>query len=375
MEKRSFSPEHEDEVVDLLDIVPSGIAPDEEGEDIIELTREDIQAGESDMEDILDLTDVVEAANTKLSDAADGSLLSLGAVPAGSAPAEREEAGLPELFEAPASEEPDIMEEEPVPAPACVEEEVFLRFAAEFEERLNALELRRTAELQSFEQRLAEEADRHAAEMQAFQASFTQLEQSYASTAQELQDAFSASEEELSAKVQALEERLAASEEARTVLAARVEELEQQLVKCSSLFLEDPTLRLALEEMVSRMLEARMPVALQSEAGVGSAEDVAVAEEGQVRSEEASACPDGADVEEASPEVRPAAEGSVPSEEEEARRAIVETIDELSLHLSELEERVAAWEARCEQEAALAAARVIREEIAVIKSGASRMAH
>jgi len=374
MEKRSFSPEHEDEVVDLLDIVPSGIASDEDGEDIIELTRDDIQAGESDMEDILELTDVVEATNTKLSDAADGSLLSLGAVPAGSAPVEREEAGLPELFEAPALEEPDIMEEEPVPAPACVEEEVFLRFAAEFEERLNALELRRTAELQSFEQRLSEEADRHTAEMQAFQASFTQLEQSYASTAQELQDAFSASEEEHSAKVQALEERLAASEEARTVLSARVEELEQQLVKCSSLFLEDSTLRLALEEMVSRMLEARMPVALQPEAGDGAAEDAAEADEGQARSEEASASSDGSE-EEASPEVRPAAEGSVPSEEEEARRAIVETIDELSLHLSELEERVAAWEARCEQEAALAAARVIREEIAVIKSGASRMAH
>jgi len=375
MEKRSFSPEHEDEVVDLLDIVPSGIASDVGSEDIIELTREDIQADESDMEDILDLTDVVEEKKVDLSDAADGSPLSLSDVPAEPAPVEREEAGLPELFEAPASEEPDIMEEEPVPAPACVEEEVFLRFAAEFEERLNSLEIRRTAELQSFEQRLTDEADRHAAEMQAFQASFTQLEQSYATAAQELQDAFSASEEEHTAKVQALEELLAASEEARAALAARVEELEQQLVRCSSLFLEDPTLRLALEEMVSRMLEARMPVVLPSEEGDESAEDVAAHEEEQASSEEASACPHGAEVEDASPEAQAAAEGSVPSEEEEARRAIVETIDELSLHLSELEERVAAWEARCEQEAALAAARVIREEIAVIKSGASRMAH
>jgi hypothetical protein len=42
--------------------------------------------------------------------------------------------------------------------------------------------------------------------------------------------------------------------------------------------------------------------------------------------------------------------------------------------VSELEGRVAAWESRCEQEAALAAARVIREEIAAMRAGAARMA-
>jgi len=43
--------------------------------------------------------------------------------------------------------------------------------------------------------------------------------------------------------------------------------------------------------------------------------------------------------------------------------------------MKSLEERVERWEQRCEQEASLAAARVIREEIAAMRAGAARMAH
>jgi len=40
--------------------------------------------------------------------------------------------------------------------------------------------------------------------------------------------------------------------------------------------------------------------------------------------------------------------------------------------LEALEKRVTEWESRCEQEAALAAARIIREEIAVMRAASAR---
>ena len=55
MEERTFSREHEEEVLELVDIVPAGSAPEED--DIIELALEDIESSE----EILDLTEAVES--------------------------------------------------------------------------------------------------------------------------------------------------------------------------------------------------------------------------------------------------------------------------------------------------------------------------
>lgn len=60
-------------------------------------------------------------------------------------------------------------------------------------------------------------------------------------------------------KLRELEERLAAAEQARDALAARLEELEQQLADAGTMLLEDAGVRLRLEELVSHMLDAREP--------------------------------------------------------------------------------------------------------------------
>lgn len=58
-------------------------------------------------------------------------------------------------------------------------------------------------------------------------------------------------------KLHELEQRLFESEKARDALAAQVEALQQQLVDAGSVFLEDARVRLHLEELVSRMMDAR----------------------------------------------------------------------------------------------------------------------
>ncbi|MBQ5727924.1 MAG: hypothetical protein IIV56_03245 [Mailhella sp.] len=362
MEERTFSREHEEEVLELVDIVPSGGKPEED--DIIELALEDMDSSE----DILELTEVV-GDPLELADVAEDS------------PAEQgdDDRGLPELFGDPA---PAVKQEAPAEsaaqeAPSFVEEETFLRLSSELEERIRALEERHAAEVQAFEERLSASAEKHAALMEAFQFSMAAAETKHAAEADELRASLKAAEECRASEVQALQERLIASEEARADLAARVEDLQIQLTECSTLFLGDADVRLALEEMVSRMIEARMPAEPEPEEEPGDAEEGAFAAEETMSAEEvlldeAEPSVEENHVDEAVSEAEELAE--VPSEEEEARRAIVETIDALSLHVSELEERVASWEVRCEQEAALAAARVIREEIAAMRAGAARMA-
>ena len=67
MEERAFSPEHEEEVIELLDIVQPAAEGEERGEDIIELAAEDIEsfgdavphASDSSEEEPLELVDVV----------------------------------------------------------------------------------------------------------------------------------------------------------------------------------------------------------------------------------------------------------------------------------------------------------------------------
>ena len=358
MEERTFSREQKEEVLELVDIVPAGHAQEED--DIIELALEDIESPE----EVLELTDVVEAP-LELTDVVE--------VPR----AEQDDGrGLPELFGdiAPLDAEKGPAEAAKPEEPAVqsfVEEETFLRLSSELEARISALEERHAAEVRVFEERLAASAEKQTALMDAFQFSMAAAEKKHAEEVGQLRAALNASEENSALEIQALQERLAASEEARVELAARVEDLQIQLTECSTLFLGDADVRLALEEMVSRMIEARMPAEAEA-AGLPEVEEETVAADVEAPGEEALPLEAAEPSEEAVPDAEELP--AVPSEADEARRAIVETIDELSLHVGELEERVAAWEVRCEQEAALAAARVIREEIAAMRAGAARMA-
>jgi hypothetical protein len=63
------------------------------------------------------------------------------------------------------------------------------------------------------------------------------------------------------------------------------------------------------------------------------------------------------------------------SAEEEANRAVAESVEMLEEQVKGLNERMDKWEEHYEQEAALAAARIIREEIAAMRAGAARMQH
>lgn len=65
--------------------------------------------------------------------------------------------------------------------------------------------------------------------------------------------------------VRDLETRLAALERANRELMENVESLSQQLAHVGTMFLEDASVRLGMEEMVSRMLDARLPSASDSE--------------------------------------------------------------------------------------------------------------
>ena len=65
--------------------------------------------------------------------------------------------------------------------------------------------------------------------------------------------------------VRDLEARLAALERANRELMENVESLSQQLAHVGTMFLEDASVRLGMEEMVSRMLDARLPSASDSE--------------------------------------------------------------------------------------------------------------
>ena len=126
----------------------------------------------------------------------------------------------------------------------------------------------------------------------------------------------SAAEEDHRAEIQRLEERVAALEKANAELGENLESLSQQIAHVGSMFLEDASVRLHMEEMVSRMLDARLPS--QAEQEEGGAEESGV----------------------------------------EAR-------------LEALEKRVQDWEAQSEHQAAVAAARVIREEIAAMRAESS----
>lgn len=119
--------------------------------------------------------------------------------------------------------------------------------------------------------------------------------------------------ESLEKEVKTLEQRVEQLEKTCRELAESVESLSQQIAQAGTMFLEDASVRLNMEELVSRMLDARLPSSSdQDENG------------------------------ESDPEAR----------------------------LEALEKRVGEWEEKSEQMAASAAARVIRDEIAAMRAGA-----
>lgn len=121
-------------------------------------------------------------------------------------------------------------------------------------------------------------------------------------------------EESHQAAVRALEERLAAVEKSCAELAENVESLSQQLAQAGAMFLEDASVRLNMEEMVSHMLDARLPAPLEQE------------EESPL------------------------------------------SMQDLAGRMDELERRMDEGQVHSEQMAALAAAKIIREEIAAMKA-------
>ena len=340
MEERAVSPAHEEEVVELLDIVQSAEAAEgsvDEGGEVVELAPEDIEAFADGEEEPLMLVDVLSRGDG----AEQGEALPLDRLvlpgnveePCGTGDA-------PQAQEAPAPEE----------VPSFVEEAAFERFAAELDERFLAIEERQQAEAQASEQALAglrsvQEGEGRAlherlsalqqafsAEMLALRAEFAPSEEGGAEV-QALAQRLDALGERHGAEMQALQAALASVEERLAVLDVENAELRKALSESPSALLADSSLHMALEEMVGRMIEARM--AALSDTGVQ----------------------DSAPAEEAAP------------------AASAEALEALAGQMKSLEERVERWEQRCEQEASLAAARVIREEIAAMRAGAARMAH
>lgn len=344
MEERAVSPAHEEEVVELLDIVQSAEAAEgavDEGGEVVELAPEDIEAFAEGEEEPLMLVDVLSRGD----EAEQGEALPLDRlVLPGNAEEPCGTGDAPQAQEAPAPEE----------APSFVEEAAFERFAAELDERFLAIEERQQAEAQASEQALAglrsvQEGEGRAlherlsalqqafsAEMQALRAEFAPSEEGGAEV-QALAQRLDALGERLGAEMQALQASLASSlssmEERLAVLDVENAELRKALSESPSALLADSSLHMALEEMVGRMIEARM--AALSDAGV---------------------------------------QESAPAEEA-APAASAEALEALAGQMKSVEERVERWEQRCEQEASLAAARVIREEIAAMRAGAARMAH
>ena len=144
MEERAVSPAHEEEVVELLDIVQSAEAAEgavDEGGEVVELAPEDIEAFADGEEEPLMLVDVLSRGDG----AEQGEALPLDRLvlpgnveePCGTGDA-------PQAQEAPAPEE----------VPSFVEEAAFERFAAELDERFLAIEERQQAEAQALEQAL-----------------------------------------------------------------------------------------------------------------------------------------------------------------------------------------------------------------------------
>lgn len=118
--------------------------------------------------------------------------------------------------------------------------------------------------------------------------------------------------EKYESEVKSLEERVASLEKNCRELEESVESLSQQLAQAGTMFLEDASVRLNMEELVSRMLDARLPSSSEQDGEEGG----------------------------------------------------------LEARVDSLERSVRDWEKKSEQMAASAAARVIRDEIAAMRAEA-----
>jgi hypothetical protein len=181
-------------------------------------------------------------------------------------------------------------------------------------------------------------------------------------------------------QLEKLENRLSESERTCEALSVKIEELQQQLSECSSNFLEDASLRLALEEMVSRMLDVRMPAApeLAEEDVADIPEEVEPQEEpGAAEASPEESLTEPAENVQEQEELEAVADGFASEEPLDVQENMhyddrIRQLEDRVEVLEALEKRVAEWESRCEQEAALAAARIIREEIAVMRAASAR---
>ena len=330
MEEKAVSPEPVEEVLDLLDVVQPAEAPRAEVDEIIELSLDDIAAPAESGEELLELVDVIGREGEAEQGSDEILLTDRLVLPGEDASAGADPVPAPQAVE---------------PAPSFIEEAAFERFAAEVEDRFAALEKRQEEDVQAMLTSLGEAEQLSAARLEALRAELpaqggsaselqnalqrlSALEEKYASELQAFDERLAALEEKHTAEVQALEARLAAAEERASVLAAEAEGLRQALNDMPSHFFDDSLCRQALEEQFAPVIEGRL---------------AQFAEE------------------------HPA--------EEEGRAALLASSEETAVLLKKLEARVDDWESRCEQEASLAAARVIREEIAAMRAGAARMQH
>jgi len=330
MEEKAVSPEYVEEVLDLLDIVQPAETPRAEADEIIELSLDDIAAPAANGEELLELVDVIGREDGAEQGSDEILLTERLVLPGEEAPAGADPVPAPQAVE---------------PAPSFIEEAAFERFAAEVEDRFTALEKRQEEDVQAMLTSLGEAEQLSAARLDALRAELpsqedsaselqnalqrlSALEEKYASGLQAFDERLAALEEKHTAEVQALEARLAAAEERASALAAEADGLRQALNDIPSHFFDDSLCRQALEEQFAPVIEGRL---------------AQFAEERSAK--------------------------------EEGRAALLASSEETALLLKKLEARVDDWESRCEQEASLAAARVIREEIAAMRAGAARMQH
>lgn len=313
------------------------------------------------------------------------------------------------------------------------DDEAFLSLAAELESRVNELAAKRAEEARLFGERVAEVEERFAGALAALEereralsAENSALREELAVMGRRLDEASASAEaqaEAFRAELAASEARLADAERHAEGLVLKLAALEERQAEAPASCLADAAFMAGLADAVSRAVDERLEQVqfvaageAEAQGGMPPVPDDAEPQEEPLRDAEASgsvaeearpdpegaALADGATeegcalVEEGFPTETPLdaasepekASSEVSAEENELSEAenieifeenaasqvdegLSSIINEIAEHVGELEERMAEWELRCEQEAALAAARVIREEIAALKAEAA----
>lgn len=364
MEKASADSEDESDIHELVDIATDETGAADAGDandaDVLDLLADDIDDAPLELPGMEEKPAPEVAGGLFPAEAEEAAEPSGPAPTAGplnqsghdeEAPAPSEVPDAPVVPSASQNQEDDVEE-----VVADDEKDAFLSLAAELEARLNALTARYEAEAQTLMARL------DAAEQRALTCE---------AQAEEHQRRFDA-------ELEALAARLAAAEQRNEELTARAAELEAQLEACSASTVDVEALRLELEASAGRMLDERMVALLPAEKSVTEAVETeacaepAVADtpcEMEASGENGMTDEGGVSADESGDSEAGAPENAVPPSADEEHYA---RIDDIAAQVGELEARVAGWELRCEQEAALAAARVIREEIAALRADAAR---